>query len=420
MTRHIGLAACLILVLGCGSSPVPTTTQAVSPTPTASNARPTELVTASPSPTDTTSPTLPTHLPPPTPNALAPWEERFPTGIGEVEELSAVAFGDGVSVLTGNGPSGEPRIWFSTDALHWQASDFPDIPGLTRFNQVLADDGRIIVFADGWVGNQELTYVYTSASGSDWVLAGSVSGRVTKVGVSGGQIAAFGSGTDGQPAAWTSIDATTWTTATEPSASTVANGMLAVHTDAAGLWAVRSNDPSGAGTADPVEVWRSDDGQVWTKVADLPRSVSVTEATMASGPDGFVISAVRVTFSGPSAADYKWYAWQSPDGTVWTRSDTAPRSADYLLADANGFIAVGGDYGHCCATDSAEVQGVIWVSADGSRWTKVFDRDWYGRVIEGLTLVGDTLIGVGVDWSDPTRGLGAIWTADRAEVIAGI
>ncbi len=116
----------------------------------------------------------------------------------------------------------------------------------------------------------------------------------------------------------------------------------------------------------PLEVFRSSDGETWTSnlVATLPKydsagAIVATDETWAIGGQRF----------DPSDESSNPIAWWSPDGLAWHEAEIA--RAEGLRGQANirhmarfteGLLATGhGD----------EEQVGLWVSDDGRRWTQV-------------------------------------------------
>lgn len=346
------------------------------------------------------------------------------TGLGAIEEFGPLAEANGRYVIAGQPGAVNaflPHLWYSTDALNWQLAELPAQPAVTRFSSVIAGGSGFVAFGiDFETADAPSTVVYSSADGSRWTVVGRVARDVDKAASVDGRLVAFGTTQYGQsPAVWLSADGAEWQPVSDQSALLVDEGLVALANAAGFLWAVRSDDPAEDGNRHPVELWRSSSGEHWDKVGELPNSISVSSATLAVGAMGWAITAERVTFAGASgAAAYDWYAWYSADGTEWHIAGSAPRHTDFILADDFGFVAVGGDYGGCCAVDASSVKGQIWTSDGGGRWTRRSDKGWNGRVIEALISGGPSVAGVGIDWrlfsDDPLHGLGVVWTVERS------
>lgn len=138
-------------------------------------------------------------------------------------------------------------------------------------------------------------------------------------------------------------------------------------------------------------VWVSSDGMTWSRVHDEPGPTMIAVTT---GGPGLV--AVGSDESGAAVLT-------SNDGITWSRvSDAEGVFRTALLYDVtvgpSGLIAVGRE-GSCAADD--DCQSVVWTSADGVTWTRV-----YSDVGEGMTAVAQAGPGlVAVGWG------GAVWTS---------
>jgi hypothetical protein len=55
-------------------------------------------------------------------------------------------------------------------------------------------------------------------------------------------------------------------------------------------------------------------------------------------------------------------------------AERVPTFVEQIVADDQGFVAIGRDYGGCCAIDEASVDQLVWLSADGDTW-QAADRE---------------------------------------------
>ena len=89
-------------------------------------------------------------------------------------------------------------------------------------------------------------------------------------------------------------------------------------------------------------------------------------------------------------------------------------SIESIFADDTGFVAAGhwSPGGSGCAFDSANAQGLTFTSTDGQLWRWMPTDGWDGKLIEQLRRDGRTLIGIGVEYTQNSDGVGAVWTSD--------
>lgn len=471
MVRLLAVLASVLIVAGaCDTSALPAASPTISASPS-SPATPAPAATpstppTSPSPTSTSSPT-PSTSPSPTPNTaprtpeptnpapipgvVAPWTESADAGLGRVYDIVGTASANGTHVIVGTaeilywyvfpGKTGwmddlVPAIWYSPDARTWQQADLPAEPELWDMIAVVAVDGGFVAFAYVDTDDASVTSAFTSSDGQEWQFSGSFVGSGRLIGTAGDRLVVFGETEYGQPAAvWVSDDGATWQSVTEESALEVAGGVVALLSHDGFLWAVRSDDPyEDASIKTPVELWRTSDGLAWEMVGLLPKSISVNSASMAVGPAGWVITASRVTSApgpgcGPGQSNYSRYAWHSADGLSWKVARSAPEHVEQVVADESGFIGIGRRYaGGGCVINESDVRQTVWVSSDGSSWQQLPRKGWHGREIDVVSLLGDEVVAVGIDWKllsggdepgDMEGGWGVVWTVDRAELAGG-
>jgi hypothetical protein len=422
LTRSILAVLVAMALVGCISTtpvatptspPVSTTAAQTAAVPTAAitphsgpaTATPVaSLNTAPPSVGPTSTPSsAPTETPSATPTAtsgssdqnnglIVNWKTVDNPGLGVVYGFDGIATAGGTMVAIGEaGENLTTAVWSSTDGRTWTAADFPDAAtssvGLAAV--AAAGPGFVIVGQDF---TTSAGLVYLSADGHAWtrvdsdVLAGE---SPTWVGGVNGAVVAFSD----DHHAFTSSDGQTWQAASDPSAATVADGLMALTQDGAALWAVRINtDQSKAGQ---LEVWRSTDATTWSQVAALDGSAGATEAWVASGPAGVVVIANTYRHNTPG-----WLTWSSPDGTTWQTANNDPTNITDVVSTAAGFVAVG-HYNTVggCAIDETNDVGVTWSSVDGVQWRQMPVKGWKAREIQFLAQDGTDLVGLGVDFN---------------------
>lgn len=396
------------------SDPPPSPTQ---PLPSAKPSAPEPPPTTTSPPTATPSPTpgRTPGQPRPIEGVVAPWIETTDVGLGHVTALLSTAERNGAYVL------GNRQLWYSDDGIRWQLATMPTEPNVDRIHAITATRNGLVALGLDFSGDEALTHALVSADGRDWLLAGSFTGIGTYLAEIDGRLVAFGN-VDWLSDPWYSDDgAATWQRLDSESGMKLANGVLALSHADGYLWAVRSENPiEDAGIRTPVELWRTTNGLDWAKVTDLPHSIAANDAAMISGLTGWLISARRITFSHYQQHN-EWFAWHSADGINWPSAKNAPEYVNQVMADEQGFIAIGRDPGPCCALDKPNVRQKIWTSSDGTTWRQLSEKGWHGREIGFITLVGDRVLGVGIDWllapGPDGEGWGVVWEVDRAKLL---
>jgi len=315
-------------------------------------------------------------------------------------EFWDVALVEGGWVVVGYTLEDEPvlPIWISTDGSAWTRASGDVLPGaVPRFTGVASIGGRVVAVgdADGGAGRSAAVWV-SEDGGQTWSPAPDVESvfgglAVEATGTLGGgalpvdvtatpagfvAVGIDGSGGDWDAAVWTSPDGLTWSRVLHDEAAfggPGAQAMTAVETGGPGLVAVgyesltpdESEPPMAADADRDGAVWVSVDGSIWARV---PHDEAVF-----GGEGDQVITGVA---SGPV-----------------------------------GIVAVGR------AADGDQASAAVWVSADGSTWSRVADDvsgGPNGAAMRDVIAVGDRFVAVG--WAGVTGDLGtgtvgAVWLA---------
>jgi hypothetical protein len=247
--------------------------------------------------------------------------------------------------------------------------------------------------------------VWFSADGTSWRRApestGPRSANLWEVIAGGPGFVTVGLDGQGEPAAWTSPDGTTWT----PASVTLPNGGR----DGGsmdGLIRVPGGLLAWGRVGDDAYIWTSIDGTDWRPIADEKPFGGEGEqmcCDVSMSSDGFV----AIGFERPSGSLGFGHAvaWTSPDGQSWTKNFlTGPEPLDDWvtaplrpLVSTDGFL-FGSWKGMFASTDgvawerqhppaevgkpfvdevesgtalvAAAADGTIWISADGGAWVK--------------------------------------------------
>ncbi|HEY7025127.1 MAG TPA: hypothetical protein VH371_09220 [Candidatus Limnocylindrales bacterium] len=337
--------------------------------------------------------------------------------------LWAASERQGTYVLSGQpvADGWDAQLWYSNDARLWQLAALPDQPHIDRIHAIAPTGNGFAALGLELNDTEFLTHALISTDGLAWKVAGSYPGVGSDLAEIDGRLLAFNNDNSKSDPVYSDDDGITWHVVSSPSGLVVADGLLALYETEDYLWALRSDDPTeDARIKTPIELWRTTDGLDWSEVVELPDSMAASKAEIASGPLGWVITARRATFTDYELSN-EWSAWSSADGLVWRPAVSAPQYVDQILADDQGFIAIGRDPGKCCVLEESNVRQNIWTSADGRSWHQMSQQGWHGREIDYLTSVGTQLEGVGIDWKFwPSRdsvGWGVAWEANRSDLL---
>jgi hypothetical protein len=187
--------------------------------------------------------------------------------------------------------------------------------------------------------------------------------RVSDVVSTGTQLIAVGTAESGAESGdvagvWTSPDGRTWepATVTQPAGTIAAVAAGPSRLVAVGTVFVETSGPA---------AWTSVDGRTWEA---LPPSAFAGSAghkpgaleDVAAGPGGFVAVGSEV-----GAGGFRATAWHSPDGLVWTRtqSDMGGDSAGAVVQFGSGYVAAGWSPG-----ENGDDRALFWTSPDGRTW----------------------------------------------------
>ena len=314
------------------------------------------------------------------------------------QEMNSVVRWDGGFVAVG-GDGGEvgrdAAVWVSADGLMWSRVVDPDglnADGWQTMNAVTTGGPGLVAVGTSAPGlHKDDAAVWTSTDGLRWARAPDDSGDLSGAGdhlmadvVAGGPglvaVGSVGSVDTGVAAVWTSRDGLAWTRVAH--SDEVFGGdrwqfMASVTVSDLGLVAV-GGDSSG-GDLDAA-VWTSPDGLAWSRVVDtdgmLAGSGDQAMASVTAGDRGLVV----VGREKPGS-DFDGVVWLSPDGSSWTRIDTGDTfggPGDQAVAQVSqvdgGLMAVGYE-----RIEDRDAQ--VWESEDGLAWAKSSDP---GLIAEGL------------------------------------
>lgn len=402
------------------SSPVLVTPAPSAPSTTQPTFTPGEPPTTAPSISSTPSPALATDTPPPaatespeatisptpegTPGTIGEkkgliviWSQAPGSGISTASNFAAVASANGNLVAIGESQDFLSRVWTSSDGLKWAPADFPDSD--RQLASVAAGGpGFVIVGSD---------VVWLSPDGQSWerIDADAFAGQsLSRVGAAGGRLVAFSQ----EGGVFTSADGRTWDSSSDPTAQTVAAGLMALAGDGSTLWAFSRDMAEPRQNRQAILVWRSDDGETWTQTGRIDGSEGASSSWAAGGPNGLVF--ISNAYLHNTSA---WQTFYSADGTAWVPSEQSPTDITDVISTEAGFVAVGHyNTGQGCAISETDDVGVTWTSVDGITWRHMPEHGWKGREVQVVDQSGSTLVGLGVDWNlyYDEQNSGILWT----------
>ncbi|MEZ5379672.1 MAG: sialidase family protein [Acidimicrobiales bacterium] len=172
--------------------------------------------------------------------------------------------------------------------------------------------------------------------------------------------------------------------------------VTAVRSTALGYFAIGAEQRDQASTG---AVWRSADGQTWTRVADPDhlwgdvesRPVGYTRPlaaglwTIAEHDGTVVIGGYR--YRDPASTSITAAAWSTTDGINWTAGrmpgDSAGRSVRSIVGTEDGFLAISGGA-------AAPVGPQLWRSVDGVTWLQVHSEGFPDDAVVSSMTTTDT------------------------------
>jgi hypothetical protein len=283
-------------------------------------------------------------------------------------------------------------------------------------NVVLAVNGRFLALGK----NQGQAAAWTSDDGTSWTPITSEAlaesgGVINDASVtSDGRVIAVGFELDGSvgqdvAAVWSSDDGgTTWKSENAPTSTTDLVHLRAVAIGPGDQVVVGGFD----GTKDDHDgaIWTSSDLVTWSRTSSATQGGPFAAegdqevGGVTPGPHGYV-----AVGEDKRTSDYDAVEWSSADGAAWERSSSADLGgADdqrliSVLSTASGLMAVG------YAVEGGAQDGAVWISGNGTDWTRPPDAFDTGgdEIMRALTCTDDRIVVVG-----KVSDHGAAWTAD--------
>lgn len=324
------------------------------------------------------------------------------------------------SALTGDPIHQAAAVWTSSDGRKWELIE-SDAFARGRMQHV-ASDGHLLV-ASGErsrspveLGASLEPALWRSSDGRSWELVetdGPIPEHLTRT--SAGWIGARNS--DGGPEFLVSADGLDWTV-TSP-AGTLGEGHVAdlvAAVDGGGALAVGYDEvlnPEHLLDSSSAAAWQTSDGSTWTRAAGQGAFVSGSPNytwmfAAAAIPDGWVAVGRAADWGEHDTA-----VWKSSDGANWERIPAAASPAGDATLDSVTWtdpgLIVGGTLSS--ATGSA---AALWVSADGTSWDPVRRREAFeDGSIRDTVASGSVVLAIGTYPSGPDHWTPAVWRSTR-------
>ena len=319
-------------------------------------------------------------------------------GLGDQAMAAAVVGVDGTIVAVGHDDTranGNAAVWTSSNGLRWTQAETEalGVSGEQRMEGAAVIDGELM--AVGWEssGGDTDPAVWTSAdSGATWRRLDAVTSGLHETGNQAmrtvieappGLVAVGHDNSAGNidAAVWTSTDGTIWVRQT----STFFGGrghddMLGVTTFGEELVVVGFGTTEG-GDWDAA-VW-VESGGLWNRIEDESLGGDGNQqmtAVLAAGP-----GLVAVGFDD-SRGDDDAAVWTSTDGRNWERAPTEAifdrpgAQTMYTLVQVGSALVAGGS----SDTPAGDTDGAIWLSADGTSWTRLSPASTAAAALGGL------------------------------------
>jgi hypothetical protein len=301
-------------------------------------------------------------------------------GYGADQMNDVTAGGPGMVAVGFNIRNGDldANVWYSEDGIRWnRVESEPELGGggTQIMNAVAAGDNGVVAVGFETIDNKNNAAVWFSKDGVNWV-------RIPEIGTT------FGDSNNQIMQHVTAFD----------------NGFVAV--------GVEKTDTEIRGA-----VWLSPNGVAWQRVShteeafggqnlfvSLEEVMSVGTSLIAAG-----------TVQPPNQDDVDASVWVSQDeGESWTRMSSSENAlgdqdairyqlVSAITRDNDKFLMIGTEQNTSASTSDQYINGIIWKSADGVSWERVYDHkpDYHqqtmmdiihtelGFVIVGYDQVGD-------------------------------
>lgn len=250
----------------------------------------------------------------------ADWVEENPAASFAVRSgFDLVNFNDKLFITGTDYNDGLSKVWSSTDGINWVTETTSPAYGARAYHQSVAFDDRMWI-----IGGYSLNDVWSSIDGVNWILetadAGFPGRQRHQVEVHNGKMYLVGGTTD------TAINY--------------------------------------YGLAK--DVWSSDDGVIWNKLADIPFGGRTSHQLTSDGQKLVLTGGIHPEWEVFQSTDYVGDTWISEDGTDWELATHAPKfgkRAGYQVVEFQNKLWLFGGRTY------DEYKPEIWSSIDGLNWT---------------------------------------------------
>jgi DNA-binding SARP family transcriptional activator len=378
------------------------------------------------SPDDRIGTTDPTGVgaPPGSPPAVG-WTEVGPSveafeGDGDQRILGGIATPDALIAVgktaTFRPSATEPRdydaaVWIQSPTAEWRLVDDGDFAatGRQEATDVLVVDGRLVVLgSDASAGDFDAAIWISDDAGLTWARVDPEAEGIREPGdqgvrgvtSTGSKVVAVGFTRrrgDEDAAIWTSSDAEDWALAVPTNLDEAGDQQMITVTNFRGL--IVAGGVSDSGEGKEAVVWTSPDGQDWDRLSDGSLSGEGDQQINAitSGGPGLVAVGEETIDGDENAA-----VWTSIDGTNWDRVEDPSGALGgsgsqqiSAVADSDvGLVAAGNEVLN-------GTNGALWVSADGTTWSRVPPAeittlaDFGRQVVRALVTTQDGFVAFG-------------------------
>ena len=359
--------------------------------------------------------------------ARIPFNATVFGGYGADQINDVTAGGPGVVAVGYNIRNGDmdADVWTSADGIRWSRSENDSElggGGTQVMNAVAAGPNGIVAVGMESIDNQTNGAVWFSENGLSWL-------RIPEVGDTFGNrdnqvmqhVAAFGDGfvavgverTDVEirGAVWVSSNGVAWQrVAHSEEIFGGANSYVALEqvlVVGESLMAIGTTMRPDVDDVDAAVWFSHDGGKTWTPISTAeaalgdpgaPRYQLVSAVSQGSG--GFFMVGTEQNVTGTAGEQYiNGVIWQSADGATWSRIyDHKPDFHQQTMFDIVntdiGLIIVGYE------TVGEQIQAAAWISSDGINWTQIpfFESVFGGAGVQQMNAVADAgpgLVAVG-------------------------
>jgi len=318
--------------------------------------------------------------------------------------LVAVGMANDACCAEGDPRATRPIVWRSTTGASWAAVAADPALEATRMMALAATPMGLIAIGGEEVGDtaspQTLPAAWWSLDGSSWeraTLAGDTGDDLLleAVAFDGTRLVAIGTGRQG-PGAYTSIDGRSWEPIGPEQLDLGSSVGLDIAAGPVGFAIIGHVVDGDTGRA---VAWRSADGLHWTPASGPPALENGLWAV-----DFFAGRFVAVAANGVEPT-----VWRSEDGDRWAPVNGGLPSLPSLVTVAagdEGLLAAGSLLAEGQAVPAA------WFSPDGTTWTALVEANPTsgGGEIRAAVVVGDEPIGLGYVWDESS--IPSVWRAN--------